>query len=94
MGDYGIGVIFVPLEDEHEDEDEKEGDEEDLPVLRPLDPTTMMSFPASFGTFSNKSRGWRSLDGEMKLRIDVSADVEAKTAEIIEGVMDVMGADE
>lgn len=94
MGDYGIGVIFVPLEDEDEDEDENERDEEDLPVLRPLDPTTMTSFPASFSTFSKKSRGWGSLNGEMKLRIDVSADVEAKTAEIIEGVMDVMGVDE
>lgn len=33
LSDYGIGVIFVPL-----DEDD------DLPVLKPLDPTTIMSF--------------------------------------------------
>jgi hypothetical protein len=89
VGDYGIGVIFVPLYGE----DEEEGEEEDLPILRPLDRTTMTSTPASFGTFSKKARGWGSLDGEMKLRIDANSSVERKTAEIIEGVRDVMGVD-
>jgi hypothetical protein len=89
VGDYSIGVIFVPLESEEED------DEEDLPVLRPLDPSTMTSFPmASFGTFPTKARGWGNLDEEMKLRIDTDADIAGKTAEIIEGVREVIGIDE
>ena len=87
VGDYSIGVIFVPLEGEE--------DEEDLPVLRPLDPRTMTSIPmASFGTFATKARGWGNLDEEMKLRIDTDADIAGKTAEIIEGVREVIGIDE
>jgi len=89
VGDYGIGVIYVPLCGDDEEEDE-----EDLPVLRPLDPTTMTSFPVSFSTITKKARGWGSLDREMKIRIDMNADVEGKTAEIIEEVRDVMGVDE
>jgi hypothetical protein len=89
VGPYGIGIIFVPLyREEYDDE------EEDLPVLRPLDPTTMSSFPASFdqlGVEAKKPRGWGTLDREMMARIDVDADVEAKTAEIIDLVRDVMG---
>ncbi|RYP66004.1 hypothetical protein DL769_006161 [Monosporascus sp. CRB-8-3] len=40
VGEYGIGVIFVPLYDE------------ELPALKPLDPKTMTNFasPGSFGT--------------------------------------------
>lgn len=91
VGDYNIGVIFVPLESEEDEEEE----EEDLPVLRPLDPRTMTSFPtASFGTFATKARGWGNLDEEMKLRIDTDADIAGKTAEIIEGVREVIGIDE
>ncbi|CZR56901.1 uncharacterized protein PAC_06790 [Phialocephala subalpina] len=87
VGDYSIGVIFVPLESE-------EDEEEDLPVLRPLDPRTMTSFPmASFGTFATKARGWGNLDEEMKLHIDTDADIAGKTAEIIEGVREVIGID-
>ncbi|KAK0641936.1 hypothetical protein B0T16DRAFT_336663, partial [Cercophora newfieldiana] len=84
---YGIGIIFVPLYAE-EDEDEE------LPVLRPLDPSTMLSFPTSFGRFggeTNREKGWGTLDREMKIKIDVDADVEARTAEIIRLVADVMG---
>lgn len=93
VGDYGLGVIFVPLEGEEQEEGDEE---EDLPILRPLDPTMMTSFPVSFGGAfaAKKARGWGTLDREMKLRIDVDADVEGKTAEIIEGVRDVMGVDE
>jgi hypothetical protein len=86
---YGIGIIFVPLYAEAEEEDE-------LPVLRPLDPLTMSSFPVSFGNSqaeAKKERGWGTLNREMKVRIDVDADVEAKTAEIIELVREVMGVD-
>ena len=88
VGEYGIGVIFVPLYDDHEE------DEEELPVLRPLDPRTMTSFPTSFANFGMKARGWGNLHSEMKLRIDTDADVEAKTAEIIDGVKSVMDVDE
>jgi len=88
VGDYSVGVIFVPLESEEDEE------EEDLPVLRPLDPRTMTSFSmASFGTFATKARGWGNLDEEMKLRIDTDADIAGKTAEIIEGVREVIGID-
>lgn len=87
--DYGIGVIFVPLSSEDHEEDE-----EDLPILRPLDPTTMKSFSASFDTFAQKARGLGSLDWEMNVRIDVNADVQGKTDEIIVGVRDIMGVDE
>lgn len=88
MGDYGIGVIFIPLYDEG-DEDEAD-EEEDPPILRPLDPTRL-SFPPTVGTSFGRARGWGSLDDEMKLNIDVNADVEGKTFEIIEGVTHVMG---
>jgi hypothetical protein len=40
-GEYGIGIIFVPLfkiDAEYDDE------EDELPVLRPLDPTTISGF--------------------------------------------------
>ena len=90
VGDYGIGVIFVPLYAEDEDEDE----EEDLPILQPLDPRTMTSFPVSFGSIAKKTTGWGNLDEEMKLHISVNADVEGKITEIIDGVRDVMGVNE
>ena len=90
VGDYGIGVIFVPLYRESEESE----DEEDLPILRPLDPRTMTSFPVSFDSFARKPRGWGNLDEEMKLQIDVNADVEGQTSEIIDGVRYVMGVDE
>jgi hypothetical protein len=88
VGEYGIGVIFVPL---YEDQDED--DEEELPVLRPLDPRTMTSFPTSFADLVKKS-GSSTLDREMKLRINLAADVESKIPEIIDGVKDIMGIDE
>lgn len=91
LSPYGIGIIFVPLYAEEGDEEEEE---EDLPVLRPLDPSTMSSFPVSFGQFgveAKKEKGWGTLEREMKVKIDIDADVEAKTAEIIRLVADVMG---
>ncbi|KAK0620709.1 hypothetical protein B0T14DRAFT_236480 [Immersiella caudata] len=87
---YGIGIIFVPLYEEKDEE------EEVLPVLRPLDPSTMSSFPASFEQLraeTKKQRDWGTLDREMKIWIDVDSDVGAKTAEIIELVRDAMGVD-
>ncbi|KAH8669016.1 hypothetical protein BX600DRAFT_266347 [Xylariales sp. PMI_506] len=93
VGEYNIGVIFVPLDKRTEEEREEE-EEEELPILRPLDPRTMTSFPASSpGGFTKMARGWGNLDEEMKLRIDTEADVAGVTDEIIEGVRDVIGID-
>ncbi|KAI0139258.1 hypothetical protein BJ166DRAFT_543704 [Pestalotiopsis sp. NC0098] len=87
--DYSIGVIFTSLE-RGEEEDEED---DELPILRPLDPTTMTSFPVSFGSFASKARRVPSLDEELKLNIDVDNDIQGKTAEIIQGVRDMVGLD-
>lgn len=91
VGDYGIGVIFIPL---FREDGEEEEEEEDLPILRPLDPTTMTSFPISFGTSAKKPAARGTLDEEMKLSIDINAEIRDQTDEIIEGVRDMMGIDE
>ncbi|KAK5655852.1 hypothetical protein OQA88_5391 [Cercophora sp. LCS_1] len=88
---YGIGIVFVPLYREEEQEEE-------LPVLRPLDPTTMSSFPVSFERFGaekgkEKDKGWGTLETEMKIVIDVDADVEGRTEEIVRLVRECMGVD-
>lgn len=80
--DYKIGVIFVPLEEE-EDDDE-------LPILQPLDPSKFTSFPASFGAFHTKPEITGTLDTEMKLSIDIDCDVDAKIDEITAGVNRIM----
>lgn len=82
--DYKIGVIFVPLEEEQDDED-------DLPILQPLDPTRITSFPTSFGSFNTKPDATGSLDREIKVDIDVDADVENKIDEIVSGILRIMG---
>jgi len=89
VGDYGIGVIFVPLYSDEEDGEEGRGERvgTDLPVLRPLDPTAITSFPGPFDTGCKNQK----LDQEIKLRVDVNYDVEGKTTQIIEGVKDVIG---
>ncbi|KAL8826508.1 MAG: hypothetical protein Q9191_003761 [Dirinaria sp. TL-2023a] len=83
VGEYGIGVIFVPL---HEDEDEE------LPILKPLDPRTMTSFAslASFGT-AHKSVPANSNE-ETVLRVNVEANVEDLIEEIVDGVQQIMTA--
>lgn len=80
VGEYGIGVIFVPL-----DEDEE------LPILRPLDPRTMTSF-GSLGSFGDarKSAASRTLNEEIVLRVDVEAKVEDLIEEIVQGVRDII----
>ncbi|KAF3020647.1 hypothetical protein E8E14_012480 [Neopestalotiopsis sp. 37M] len=87
--DYSIGIIFVPLERGNEQSD----DEEELPILRPLDPTTMTNFPTSFDSFARKAQTVPSLDEELKLHIDFDNDVEGKIAEITEAVRDMIGLD-
>lgn len=88
VGDYGIGVIFVPLDEGEEDE------EEELPVLQPLDPRTMMSFGSlSLGTFGSTRRAVRpAWDKEVVLKVDVQGKVEELAEEIMDGVRDIMDA--
>jgi hypothetical protein len=88
VGEYGIGVIFVPLYGDLEEEEDE--DEEDLPVLRPLDPTTMTNFPSLPGALAMGMRGSGNLDTEMKLRVNVDAGIEGKIIEIINGVRDMI----
>ncbi|KAH8759968.1 hypothetical protein F5883DRAFT_631442 [Diaporthe sp. PMI_573] len=80
VGEYGIGVIFVPL-----DEDEE------LPVLKPLDPRTMTSF-GSLGSFGNAQGPARptTLDDETVLTVNIEANVEDLTDDIVKGVRDLM----
>ncbi|RYP64167.1 hypothetical protein DL771_008903 [Monosporascus sp. 5C6A] len=81
VGDYGIGVVFVPL---HEDEE--------LPVLKPLDPKTMTSFAlqGSFDT-AQKSAG-ATLDEEIVLRVNVDAKVGDLIDDIVDGVREIINA--
>ena len=79
VGDYNIGVIFVPL-----DEDEEP------PVLRPLDPRTMTSF-GSLGSFgAARKSAPRSWEEEVVLSVNVEATVEDLAEEVIEGARDIM----
>lgn len=105
-GEYGIGVIFVPLfniDDEHDDVLEKR-EKDELPVLRALDPRTISEF-ASFdalraaagrvddGTelvYGHGKEG--NLQAEMVLKIDIRGNVEEIIEEIVSGVRDVMFA--
>ncbi|KAK2007119.1 hypothetical protein LZ32DRAFT_610598 [Colletotrichum eremochloae] len=82
VGEYKIGVVFVPLDEVEDDE---------LPVLKPLDPRTMTSF-ASLGPFgaSRTGGGGRFLEEEIVLRVNVDANVENITEEIVDGVRDIM----
>jgi hypothetical protein len=75
VGEYGIGVIFVPL-----------GEEEELPILKPLDPRAMMSF----GAFSGVEKRGRTLDEEVVVRVDVGGNVEDIIEDIVAGVKDII----
>ncbi|KAI0133482.1 hypothetical protein BJ170DRAFT_678430 [Xylariales sp. AK1849] len=79
-GEYGIGVIFVPLYVDS-----------DLPVLKPLDPRTMTSF-GSLGSIGNASKPeeGRSEEEEIILRLDVEADVEGIIEEVVDGARTIM----
>lgn len=81
VGDYDIGVIFVPLDKD-----------EELPILRPLDPRTMTSF-VTLGALNNvRSTVLSTWNEEVVLSVDVEANVEYLAEEIVDGVRDVMGA--
>ncbi|KAJ9660546.1 hypothetical protein H2198_002483 [Neophaeococcomyces mojaviensis] len=103
-GEYGIGIIFVPLfktDAEHDDELEEIEDDE-LPVLRPLDPRTISQFTsfdalrAAAGGFDGgkKSKYGKGKEGnleeEMVLEVDIEGSVEEIIEEVVKGVRDVM----
>jgi hypothetical protein len=105
-GEYGIGIIFVPLfkiDAEHHDELEKKGKDE-LLVLRPLDPRTISEFTsfdalraATGGIDGGKKLKYGkgkegNLEEEMVLEVDVGGSVEEIIEEVVRGVRDVMFA--
>jgi len=73
LGDYGLGVIFIPLWQERQQE---EDEEEELPILQPLNPATMTAFPIPP---SQKHE-------EITVRVDVKCDVDMQTAQVIREV--------
>ncbi len=98
-GEYGIGIIFVPLfkiDAEHDDE------LDELPVLRPLDPRTISEFTsfdalraAAGGVDSGKKLKYgKGKEGNLKeeivLEVDVGGSVEEIIEEVLRGVRDVM----
>lgn len=104
-GEYGIGIIFVPLHKTGTDASEdREEEEVELPVLRPLDPSTIAGFTSfdalrAAGAGLNAGRRLKygkgkkgSLREEMLLDINVDGNVEDITEEVINAVNDVMSA--
>ncbi|KAF4876507.1 hypothetical protein CGCSCA1_v004402 [Colletotrichum siamense] len=74
--EYGIGVLFVPLYEE----------EEELPVLKPLDPRVM----TSFGSIPRPKAAHGYLGEETVLRVDIEAKVEEIIQEIVENAREIM----
>ncbi|KAI1336267.1 hypothetical protein F5Y15DRAFT_395034 [Xylariaceae sp. FL0016] len=91
VGAYGIGVIFIPLY--RDDEDKGDREQEDLPILQPLDPAKMTSFPVSSVGSGETKRKHGSLGGEMKLHVHVDADVVSISVEALEGVRAIIQPD-
>ena len=82
VGEYGVGVLFVPLYDD-----------DDFPRLRPLDPRTMTGFgPSSFAaaTFPPAAEDRGALCPDDVVRVDVDADVEGIIEEVVQGVRDAL----
>jgi hypothetical protein len=102
-GEYGIGIIFVPLFKTDAERNEEKDEEEELPVLRPLDPSTISGF-SSFdalkaavqGVGGSKLKYGKGKEGnleeEMSLDVDVDGGVEEIIEEVVEGVKDIMFA--
>ena len=102
-GDYGIGIIFVPLfRDEAEHEVEPyEMDQDELPVLKPLDANLVRSF-TSFDALraaqdvekKNQPKYGKGKEGnleeEMVLEVDVRGRVRNIIEEVTRGVRNVM----
>ncbi len=77
VGEYGIVVIFVPL---------GERQEEELPVLKPLDLRTM----TSFGTLAGMGKRARTLDEEIVVRVNGSGNVEDTIEDIFRDVKEIL----
>jgi hypothetical protein len=77
VGDYGIAVIFVPL---------GERQEEELPVLKPLDPKTMTCFEP----FAEMGKRTRTLDEEIVVRLDGNGNVEDTIEDIVSEVKEIL----
>jgi hypothetical protein len=101
-GEYGIGIIFVPL---FTTDDEQDDDlEDELPVLRPLDPTTISGFTsfdalraAAGGVDGGKKLKYGkgkagNLEEEMVLEVDIGGSVEEIIEEVVSGVRDLMSS--
>ncbi|KAH8657994.1 hypothetical protein BX600DRAFT_62280 [Xylariales sp. PMI_506] len=88
VGEYGLGVVFVPLYREEEDEEEDDEDDEP-PVLRPLDPRTMTSFDSFAAALRNNTT---KKSDETTLLVDVDAGVEELSQEVISRVRDLIGS--
>ncbi|KAH9225303.1 hypothetical protein K456DRAFT_59559 [Colletotrichum gloeosporioides 23] len=75
--EYGIGVLFVPLYEE---------EEEELPILKPLDPRVM----TSFGSVPRPKAARGYLGEETVLRVDIEGKVEDITQEVVENARKIM----
>jgi hypothetical protein len=100
VGEYGIGVIFVPLfkidgEQEEQEEEEEEEDDDDLPVLKPLDPKTIRgftSFDESRTTAEGEDAGQKvkygeGKEGNLEEEMVLEVDVGGTVEEIIDEVV-------
>ncbi|KAK4890856.1 hypothetical protein LTR27_010429 [Elasticomyces elasticus] len=76
VGDYSIGVIFVPLD----------GNEE-LPLLKPMDPRSVSNFGPALKTFSTVRSSW---DEEVSLEVNIDAKIEDIAKEIVDSVRVIM----
>lgn len=97
-GKYGIGIIFVPLFRTDAEQDDE------LPVLRPLDPRTISGFTsfdahraAAGGVDDGKileyGKGKEgNMEEEIVLEVDVRGSVEEIIEEVVRRVRDVMFA--
>jgi hypothetical protein len=107
IGEYGIGIIFVPLFKtgaDHDGATKKEEEEEELPVLRPLDPSMISgftSFDALRAAAGRVGSGIKleygkgkagNLEEEMELNVDVEGSVEEIVENVVSGVENVMSA--
>ncbi|KAF2469608.1 uncharacterized protein BDR25DRAFT_304341 [Lindgomyces ingoldianus] len=106
-GEYRIGIIFVPLYKADTEQDDENEEEEEFPVLKPLDPATIRGFTsfdalrAAAGGGDGDRLGKKlkygkgkegNLEEEMVLKVDINGGVEEIIEEIVDGVRDVMGA--
>ncbi|KAI9736044.1 MAG: hypothetical protein M1818_006220 [Claussenomyces sp. TS43310] len=100
-GEYGIGIIFVPLfqtgaeRDDKLEEEEEEEEEDELPVLRPLDPRTISEFTsfdalraAAGGVDGGKHLKYgKGKEGHLDEEMVLEVDVGGNVEEIIEEVV-------